>query len=424
MNRPLFLRSFKTMAFHTAAAVCACLAFVVSESFAQTPYLEYRYEFDTTERPMVDSTGQMGEMLFGSNGPVQRLGEPSLVGGDGYSIGLDAPGDGHPTGSYLVVDLAPQPESFSYSIWIKPQLTGTTEAILSRDNVWWPSPCAYYCLYIDDFQSLVWKTGGSDTILTDEAVIESDETYHVVVTYADTDGPDTGIADRTRVYVNGQMIAEEENPTEIPSLDSIADGNGIYEALWLGTLSSLGGYWGEMDDFQSYSTELSPEQVAEMYANPGTVANFGAGQGDFDGNGVLDANDIDDLTRQSASKNNPAGYDLNNDSLVDANDIGVWVKDLYGTWIGDADLDGEFNSTDLVVVLSSGTYEADVDSVWSTGDFNGDGRTNSGDLVAALSDGGYEQGPVAAVEAVPEPVGATLALVGLLSLVCARRIGR
>ena len=59
-------------------------------------------------------------------------------------------------------------------------------------------------------------------------------------------------------------------------------------------------------------------------------------------------------------------------------------------------------------MLASGAYEADQDSVWTTGDFNGDGRTNSGDLVAALTDGGYELGPPRA--AVPEPTALTLCL--------------
>jgi hypothetical protein len=84
------------------------------------------------------------------------------------------------------------------------------------------------------------------------------------------------------------------------------------------------------------------------------------------------------------------------DNLVNAVDINQWVKDLFVSWVGDADLNGEFNSSDLVTVLASGTYETDLDSVWSTGDFNGDGRTTSGDLVAALADGGYEAGPRAA----------------------------
>ncbi len=143
--------------------------------------------------------------------------------------------------------------------------------------------------------------------------------------------------------------------------------------------------------------------------------------GDFNGDNVLDQLDIDDLTQKSASGLDPVAYDLNADLAVNSDDVNVWVKDLFHSWIGDANLDGEFNSGDLVVVLSAGAYEVDTDAVWSSGDFNGDGRANSGDLVAALSDGGYEQGPRAAVSAVPEPSSLVLIVVGLIGYLGARR---
>ena len=145
--------------------------------------------------------------------------------------------------------------------------------------------------------------------------------------------------------------------------------------------------------------------------------------GDFNGDGILDAIDIDDLTQQSASGANNAKYDLTGDSVVDVEDVNKWISDpsIFKSWMGDANLDKEFTSGDLVAVLAAGTYEIDVDAVWSTGDFNGDGRTNSGDLVAALAGGGYELGPQAAVAAVPEPSGLLLALCGLLMLPRRRR---
>jgi hypothetical protein len=143
--------------------------------------------------------------------------------------------------------------------------------------------------------------------------------------------------------------------------------------------------------------------------------------GDYNHNGTLDAADIDDLTSQTAGGANPASYDLNADTLVDARDIKVWVGDLFHSWIGDANLDGQFNSSDLVTVLAAGTYEVDVDSIWSTGDFNGDGRTNSSDLVAALADGGYEMGPRAAVASVPEPATLTLWVMAAVTLGARRR---
>jgi hypothetical protein len=143
-------------------------------------------------------------------------------------------------------------------------------------------------------------------------------------------------------------------------------------------------------------------------------------RGDFSGNGTLDAADIDDLTDQTWCCINPS-YDLNGDALINQDDIQVWVKDLFNSWIGDANLDGEFNSSDLVTVLASGTYEADVNAVWTTGDFNGDGRASSSDLVAALADGGYELGPRPPVAAVPEPVGCLLLALGLGSMLVRRR---
>jgi hypothetical protein len=154
------------------------------------------------------------------------------------------------------------------------------------------------------------------------------------------------------------------------------------------------------------------------------VTTSGAGlPGDFNGNGVLDTADIDDLTAKSAAGTHPPSHDLNGDSKVDRDDIRVWVKDLLRSWIGDANLDREFSSTDLVEVLAKGTYEVDVDAVWSSGDFNGDGRANSGDLVEALADGGYELGPPPGVAAVPEPSAIVLCLMaaGLTAVRSCRR---
>jgi hypothetical protein len=152
-----------------------------------------------------------------------------------------------------------------------------------------------------------------------------------------------------------------------------------------------------------------------LFNNPGSAIGLNPTvPGDFDGDQLLTAADIDQLTAEVRLGTNNAAFDLTNDALVNDADRTQWVSVLKNTYFGDANLDLEFNSADLVDVLASGTYEADVDANWATGDFNGDARTNSSDLVVALADGGYEAGPRAAVQAVPEPSAMVLLATGLL----------
>ena len=153
--------------------------------------------------------------------------------------------------------------------------------------------------------------------------------------------------------------------------------------------------------------------------------SMGATAGDFNGDGLLTSDDIDLLTPAVAIGGNDPNpmFDVNGDEAVDAQDIDVWVKELAKTWIGDANLDGVFDSNDFVQVFSVGKYELPELAVWSEGDWNGDGLFSSGDFVAAFADGGYELGPrPAAVSAVPEPAGWLLLLTALMGLAARRRV--
>jgi hypothetical protein len=96
------------------------------------------------------------------------------------------------------------------------------------------------------------------------------------------------------------------------------------------------------------------------------------------------------------------------------------------TYYGDANLNGEFNSSDLVDVFQLGQYEDGVaaNSGWAAGDWNGDREFDSSDFVTAFQAGGYEQGPRGAVaaSAIPEPGTGLLAGIALLVSSLARRI--
>ena len=106
----------------------------------------------------------------------------------------------------------------------------------------------------------------------------------------------------------------------------------------------------------------------------------------------------------------------------------IWNEEEYGLadgWAlsgmsiptGDATLDGEFNSGDLVRVFGAGEYEDDIslNSTWATGDWDGDGDFASGDLVVAFQDGGYELGPRELVHSVPEPSSGALIVLAAIA---------
>ena len=53
-------------------------------------------------------------------------------------------------------------------------------------------------------------------------------------------------------------------------------------------------------------------------------------------------------------------FDLNMDGIVSPEDRAYWVHQIQGTYFGDANLDGEFNSVDVVQVFQAGEFEDDV----------------------------------------------------------------
>lgn len=175
-------------------------------------------------------------------------------------------------------------------------------------------------------------------------------------------------------------------------------------------------------DLTEFSPLIYPEGSIVTYArNIGLqmVAETAGDPCDFDGNGTLGVGDINLLLAAvNAGTNNPT-FDINKDGSVNEADISVLVtsKDKLNTYIGDANLDGQFNSTDFVDVFLAGEYEdaTNDNSTWEEGDWNGDLDFTSSDFVAAFLDGGYELGPRASVSAVPEPSSIVLTLVGLIA---------
>ncbi len=125
--------------------------------------------------------------------------------------------------------------------------------------------------------------------------------------------------------------------------------------------------------------------------------------GDFDGDGSIDQADLNLLCTAVRLQNNEVRFDLTGDNLTNADDVQYMVTNVLRTTLGDANLDGRFDSRDLVLVFQAGQYEDALvaNSGWAQGDWTCDGEFSSRDLVAAFQQGGYiaEAKPVASVAA-------------------------
>ena len=138
--------------------------------------------------------------------------------------------------------------------------------------------------------------------------------------------------------------------------------------------------------------------------------------GDYDRDSALSASDLDVQAAAMRDGTTLKRFDLNDDGIADFQDRAFWVETIKNTYMGDANLDGQFDSQDLVRAFEAALYEDESGQLaaWESGDWTGDGRFDSADLVAAFQANGYEAGPRPAT--VPEPAFLWQGLMALLAM--------
>lgn len=235
--------------------------------------LLFRLPFDD---PAGSPTGQFGSpaetagngfgaaMVVNAGAPAPVFGRPPIAGDEGFSTMFNDAGG---SGNYvLTANDFPNTPSFTYSLWIRPTAGSGQDTLFNRDPGFSLADSIFGCT-LGDAGEVVFRIGGVDTVISEANAAPDDAIRHIVVTHLDSTGFGDFTADRTRLFINGVMVAENTETFEIPEYNG-----GSNSRLWIGTRSAAGtGFNGDMDDFQLYNIELDPTEVEDLYNNPGTV---------------------------------------------------------------------------------------------------------------------------------------------------------
>ncbi len=247
--------------------------------------------------------------------------------------------------------------------------------------------------------------------------IPFNEWVHFAATYEKTNPAQPGV---WATYINGEKVGGGEangNVAGDPDLERLGGwGQGAFIGLVPDFNRQLVGH---LDELYVFRRALTEAEIQKLFKLEGAVTVTG----DFNNDGQLTVVDIDLLSGDVRQPSGNKIYDVNGDNVVNGADRETWVNTLKKTYMGDADLDGKFDSTDLIKVFQGGEYEDGVaaNSGWGDGDWNGDAEFDSSDFITAFQAGGYDAGPRAAVSAVPEPSSMALLALGSLALLRRRK---
>ncbi|MCA9217812.1 MAG: PEP-CTERM sorting domain-containing protein [Planctomycetales bacterium] len=158
-----------------------------------------------------------------------------------------------------------------------------------------------------------------------------------------------------------------------------------------------------------------PLNIFRNYQATLQLPRFQLNECDFNSDLACDVDDINALYRLGPidrgfdRTDSTERYDLNGDDRISLLDLDEWLEKAadYNGFdspyvFGDANLDGNFDSSDLVQVFQYSQYEnGRRGQTWETGDWNGDELFDSSDLIRAFQTGRYEK--QSDILAIPEP---------------------
>ncbi|MEM7393313.1 MAG: LamG-like jellyroll fold domain-containing protein, partial [Verrucomicrobiota bacterium] len=222
--------------------------------------LAAHFKMDETDGTvMTDSSGNGFHGTYNSGSGSVTLGSEALA--SGTAVAFAEGGDA----AYAEVSAEigfPTLAEGSYSFWVQQDEAdvGSPSVLFSRSS----SPANPYAVFFQatgDADVVSWTSEAANETLNSEPFMEPGEVFHIVYTYSDSN--EDASAD-VAIYVNGELNASASGTIGYP-LNTIAP-------FQIGATVGQFGFTGAFDDFQIYETVLTADQVAAMYADPGSVA--------------------------------------------------------------------------------------------------------------------------------------------------------
>ena len=143
--------------------------------------------------------------------------------------------------------------------------------------------------------------------------------------------------------------------------------------------------WEQTHPADAHTVVLSPGQ------NVTTGADFGTRvRGDFNGDRIVWAEDIDQLLDEINFGSGDLSYDLSGNGALGLEDSSILVQDIIGTPLGDVNLDFIVGVGDLSIMAMNWSDAGDPlpTPLWTQGDVNGDNLVSIGDLALIAANWG------------------------------------